>query len=66
MFTRPLLLPQDPYQHGLLEGAATLVDAGLLRSTMTTQLSPLDTATLREAHRRVETSATVGKVVVTT
>ena len=43
---------------------ARLVDAGALRSTVTTRLSPIDAATLAEAHRRVESSATIGKVVV--
>ena len=65
MFTRPMLLPADTYQHHLLEATAALVDAGRVRSTVTTRLGPLDAATLREAHRLVESSATVGKVVVT-
>jgi len=65
IFTRPVLLPDDPYQHDLLEETAKLVDAGKLRSTATTRLGPLDANTLREAHARVESSATIGKVVVT-
>ncbi|MEV4620333.1 zinc-binding alcohol dehydrogenase family protein [Asanoa sp. NPDC049573] len=65
MFTRPILLPEDPYQHELLEKTAKLVNAGKVRSTATTRLGPLNAETLRDAHARVESSATIGKVVVT-
>ena len=64
MFTRPLFEPENTYQRELLDEVARLVDAGVLRSTLTTRLSPIDAATLAEAHRRVESSATIGKVVV--
>ncbi|SNT27874.1 zinc-binding alcohol dehydrogenase family protein [Asanoa hainanensis] len=64
MFTRPMLLPEDSYQHDLLEETAKLVDAGKVRSTATTRLGPLDAATMRDAHARVESSAAIGKVVV--
>ncbi len=64
MFARPLHAPEDTYQHELLDELAALVDAGRIRSTMTTQLHPLDADTLRQAHRLVETSGSVGKVVV--
>ncbi|MEU6203815.1 zinc-binding alcohol dehydrogenase family protein [Micromonospora musae] len=64
MFTRPLFLPTDPGQHELLEEVARLVDAGLLRSTLTRQLGPINAENLRRAHELVETSATIGKVVV--
>ncbi len=64
MFTRPLFEPESTYQRELLDEVAWLVDEGVLRSTVTTRLSPIDAATLAEAHRRVESSATIGKVVV--
>jgi NADPH:quinone reductase len=64
MFTRPRLLPEDDYQHRLLEKASELVDAGILRPTATVVLEGLNAATLREAHRLVESLAMVGKVVV--
>lgn len=64
MFTRPLYAPDDPYQHELLEEVARLVDAGTLRTTLTTRLTPITAETLREAHRRVETSGVIGKIVV--
>ena len=64
MFTRPLFEPESTAQHEVLEEVSRLVDAGRLRTTLTTLLSPLDAATLTRAHRLVETSATIGKVVV--
>lgn len=64
MFTRPTLLPDDPYQGELLTELARLVDEGRIRSTLTQALEPLDAATLRRAHELVESSATIGKVVV--
>jgi len=65
MFSRPLFDPESTSQRELLNEVAQLVDAGTLRTTLTTRLSPLDASTLQEAHRLVETSATIGKVVVT-
>lgn len=64
MFTRPLFLPADTAQHDLLEQVARLVDDGTVRTTMTTQLGPISAETLREAHRRVESGSTTGKIVV--
>lgn len=64
MFARPIHDPSSIAQHQLLERVADLVDRGQLRSTATTVLHPLDADRLREAHRMVETSSTIGKVVV--
>jgi zinc-binding alcohol dehydrogenase family protein len=64
MFTRPLLLPEDDYQHRLLEQASQLIDTGVLRPIATVVLDGLQAATLREAHRMVESLAMIGKVVI--
>ncbi|MDG6100807.1 zinc-binding alcohol dehydrogenase family protein [Dactylosporangium aurantiacum] len=65
MFTRPLFQTPDMIaQHELLDRVADLVDAGTIRSTLTTQLSPIDAATLTRAHEMVEGGHMVGKVVV--
>lgn len=65
MFTRPIAGGDAQLaQHQLLDEVASLVDAGRLRSTATTVLSPIDAEQLREAHRRVESGRTIGKVVV--
>lgn len=65
MFTRPLYDPTSTAQRELLDEAARLVDSGVLRTTLTTRLSPISASNLREAHRAVEGSAMIGKVVVT-
>ncbi|NHC15022.1 zinc-binding alcohol dehydrogenase family protein [Motilibacter deserti] len=64
MFTRPLFEPASAYQHQLLDEVARLVDEGVVRTTMTTRLSPIGAETLKQAHRQVESSTTVGKVVI--
>ncbi|MEV4494193.1 zinc-binding alcohol dehydrogenase family protein [Micromonospora arborensis] len=64
MFTRPLFLPTDPTQHEILEETARLVDDGTLRTTLTNQLGPINAANLRQAHELIETSATMGKIVL--
>jgi NADPH:quinone reductase len=64
MFTRPLHEPESTAQHEILSRVAALVDDGTLRTTATAVLGPISAATLREAHARVESSATIGKVVV--
>ncbi len=65
MFTRSLHRTPDMIeQHRLLAAVASMVDSGALRSTLSVQLGPIDAATLREAHRLVETGGSIGKVVV--
>ncbi|AXE38341.1 zinc-binding alcohol dehydrogenase family protein [Acidipropionibacterium virtanenii] len=65
MFTRPLQRTPDMVeQHRLLNQVADLVDAGRLRATTTTALTPISPETLREAHRLVESGRTMGKVVL--
>ncbi|MET7667457.1 zinc-binding alcohol dehydrogenase family protein [Micromonospora luteifusca] len=64
MFTRPLFLPTDPTQHEILEQTARLVDDGTLRTTLTNQLGPINAANLRQAHAMIETSTTMGKIVL--
>jgi NADPH:quinone reductase-like Zn-dependent oxidoreductase len=51
-------------QHELLYRVAYLFDAGTIRSTLTTRLSPISAATLTRAHEMVEEGHMVGKVVV--
>ena len=65
MFARPLAGGDDQLRQGeLLDEVADLVDAGRLRTTMTTALSPIDAEQLREAHRLVEDGHVIGKVVL--
>ncbi len=65
MFTRSRFGTRDiEQQHLILEAIADLVEAGRIRTTLTRTLSPINAATLREAHRLVESGRTIGKVVV--
>lgn len=65
MFTRPLFrTPDMVVQHELLNRTAELVDAGVVRHTMTTNLAPLNANNLRKAHEMVEDGHMVGKVVL--
>ena len=65
MFARPLHEPESDAQARLLDRVADLVDEGRVVTTMNRTLSPLGVDTLREAHRLLESSETVGKVVIT-
>lgn len=65
MFTVPLFAPGSTAQRELLDEVSRLVDSGELRTTLTQRLGPLSAGTLREAHRQVESSSTIGKVVLT-
>lgn len=65
VFTRPLYRTPDMIaQHRILDEVAALVDAGVLRSTVSHMLHPLDATRLIEAHRLVEGGGVAGKVVV--
>lgn len=65
MFTRSLFgTPDLAEQARILQETAALVDAGRVRTTLTTAIDDFSAAGLREAHRLVETGRTVGKVVV--
>jgi zinc-binding alcohol dehydrogenase family protein len=65
VFTRPMFATPDMIaQHKILNEVASLVDAGLLRTTVSKELRPLDAASLREAHALVEGGRVLGKIVL--
>lgn len=64
MFTRAMFGYDMIAQQRILDEAATLVDDGVLRTTVTEMIDDFSAAGLREAHRRVESGRMVGKVVV--
>ncbi len=64
MFVRPRGGHTMIRQHEILAEVAALVDAGKLRTTMTSRLTPISAATLKQAHAAVESGRTIGKVVV--
>jgi NADPH2:quinone reductase len=65
MFTRAMFgTPDIARQHEILTRAADLVDRGELRTTVTETLRPINATNLREAHRRLESGTTIGKLVL--
>jgi NADPH:quinone reductase-like Zn-dependent oxidoreductase len=65
MFTRPTFQTADMQaQHELLSEASQLVDAGVLRTTLTERFGPLNAANLRRAHARVELGTMIGKLAL--
>ena len=65
MFTRLLFDTPDVGEQGrLLNTVAELVDEGRIRTTATDTLSPINAANLIEAHRRIESATTRGKIVL--
>ena len=65
MFTRAMYQTQDMVeQHRLLNRVAAMVDAGRLRTTMRESLGALTPANVAEAHRRLESGRTIGKLVM--
>ncbi|GBQ91375.1 zinc-dependent alcohol dehydrogenase [Acetobacter nitrogenifigens DSM 23921 = NBRC 105050] len=65
MFTRPMFATADMIeQHRLLQEVSRLVDEGLLRSTLTDMVSPINAANLRAVHAAVESGRGIGKTVL--
>ena len=65
MFTRSTFrTPDMEAQHALLEEAAGLVEAGVLKATLTQNLGRIDAANLRRAHKMLEDGHVIGKLVL--
>ena len=65
MFSRPRFQTADMVEQArILDRVAKLIDAGELRGTHNETLGRIDAANLREAHRRLESGATVGKLTL--
>ena len=65
MFTRSLFNTKDiQKQQDILFQAANLIDAGRIKSTLTTTLNGLSVDTLKEAHQRIESSTSIGKTAI--
>lgn len=66
MYTRSMFRTQDQVaQHRILAELARLVDAGLITTTATRDLGPINAANLREAHRLLESGTAIGKTTLT-
>ncbi|MFP3555373.1 zinc-binding alcohol dehydrogenase family protein [Paraburkholderia sp. SIMBA_049] len=65
MFTRSLFQTADmDAQHRLLTEVSALVDAGVLRTTLSRAIGPISAENLREVHESVETGRAIGKMVL--
>jgi len=65
MFTRPAFATPDIGRQGeILASIADLADAGTLVTTRRETLEGLTAATLRDAHARIESGRTIGKIAV--
>ncbi len=65
MSTRPNYhTPDMIFQHEILEGLSKKIDAGLIKSTVSEKLSPVNAENLRTAHAKIESGATIGKIVL--
>jgi len=65
MFTRSMFGTADiAAQHRLLSEVAQLVDAGLIRTTLTERFGSINAANLRRAHGLIESGKARGKVVL--
>ena len=65
MFTRSIFKTPDMDAHGaILDEVASLIDAKKLRTTLTETLTPINAANLRQAHARLESGRTIGKLAL--
>lgn len=65
MFARSRFKTADVAEQGrILARVAALIDEGELRGIQHESLSPIDAENLREAHRRLESGRTIGKLVI--
>ncbi len=65
MFTRSTFQTSDLVeQHRILEQISTLVDEGLIRSTLGATAGHINAANLRQAHAAIETHTSIGKIVL--
>ncbi|TKC99208.1 zinc-binding alcohol dehydrogenase family protein [Polyangium fumosum] len=65
MFTRSIFQTNDMIeQHRLLEEVSALVDAGVLRTTLTERAGRIDAATLKKVHATIESGKAIGKSVL--
>lgn len=65
MFTRAMFQTDDMIeQHKLLSYVAGEIDAGRIRTTLDTVLSPINAENIRKAHALIETGRARGKIVV--
>lgn len=65
VFTRSLFGTDDMIaQHHILNELSSLIDAGVLQTTLTEEAGTINAKNLRAVHRRIEQGKTIGKIVL--
>lgn len=65
MFTKPLFNTADLSSQGeILKEISALMDSGELKTTLTETLHGLSVDTLKSAHKKIESGATIGKIAI--
>jgi zinc-binding alcohol dehydrogenase family protein len=65
MFTKSMFETDDMQsQHDLLNQVATLIDRGILKTTITENLGVLNSTNLETAHKLLESGTAIGKLVL--
>jgi NADPH2:quinone reductase len=65
MFARPMFGTADVARQGEILGCVTdMIDRGILRATASTVLKPINAANLIQAHQKISSGATIGKIVI--
>jgi zinc-binding alcohol dehydrogenase family protein len=65
MFTRSLFKMDDIARQGeILTDIANLIDCGRIKTTLTQTINGFSVESLKEAHKRVETSTSIGKLAI--
>jgi NADPH2:quinone reductase len=66
MFARPLYETPDMIeQHTLLNRVGEMVDAGLIKTTLSQNIGTINAANLKKAHEMIETGRSRGKLSLT-
>lgn len=65
MFSRSMHATADMAEQGtILNEVSRLIDAGILRTTMTERVTPITAANLKRVHAQIESGTTRGKIVL--
>ncbi|RXJ98452.1 NADPH:quinone reductase [Arcobacter sp. CECT 8989] len=65
MFTRSMFNTEDiEQQHHILTDIANLVDCGRIKTTLIQTLNGFSVKTLKEAHKKIETGTSIGKIAI--
>lgn len=67
MFTRSMFQTEDMIeQHHALNKMSAMIDAGQIKTTINTVMTPINVENLKKAHAMMESGKTIGKIVLET